>query len=109
MTTKNKIPGDILKTMRIIDKQTISVSIDGLNIKMSRKQYDELMKCTLFQFDNTNQKEGDEIPSGFYLVDTKTKSAKFKWLCPMKKSTVSITVNERIFKVNAPWIGFSYA
>lgn len=50
MITKNKLPGDILKIMKKVDHQPMNVNIHGLSIKMSRKQFDELMKCTLFTF-----------------------------------------------------------
>lgn len=109
MASKNKIPGDILRVMRNVDKQPMKVDISGIVVDMSRKQFDELMKCIVFQFNRKNQPEGDVPPDGFYLVDTKTKTATFKWLAIIKPSATSLDVNGRIFKVNQPWKDFTYA
>lgn len=103
-----KLPGDIARVIKKVDNQAMTVYIDGLSIKMSRKQYDELMKCTLFKF-NPAPTEGDTPPDGFYLVDTKTKVCTFKWLAIIKKNAIIMNVNDRAFKVNQPWKGFTYA
>lgn len=104
MITKNKLPGDILKIMKKVDQQPMNVKIHGLSIKMSRKQFDELMKCTLFTFPSSVE------PDGFYLVDKKARKATFKWSVPsLKSSDVTIDVEGRVFKVNQPWKGYLYA
>lgn len=76
---------------------------------MSRKQFNELMKCTLFTFPQISE-EGDTPPNGFYLVDTKAQRAIFKWSAPtLKTSDITIDVEGRVFKVNQPLKGYTYA
>jgi hypothetical protein len=87
----------------------MTVNINDTNVKMSREEFNVLMKTTYFQFDNTNQKEGDHIPNGFYLVDGKTRECKWVFGFNVSVSAIEIKVADRKFKVNQPWKGYTYA
>lgn len=108
MATKTKIPGDILRIMRNVDKQTMRVNISGLVVDMTRRQFDTLMKCIVFEFPGITT-EGDAPADGFYLVDTKTKTATLQYEAILKHNTTALEVNGRIFKVNTPWKGYTYS
>ncbi|HLD91490.1 MAG TPA: hypothetical protein VI911_10880 [Patescibacteria group bacterium] len=106
---KDQLPGDIQKLMNKVQKQTITVRLGNYDVQMTREKFTNLCKCEVFNMDNRNQAEGDEVPSGFYLMDHKAKTGKLILEVPFEKSDVGISVQGRTFKVERPLKGYTYA
>ena len=113
---QQKLPGDVLKIMKSVDKQIIDVIIttshgpdEPFTCKMTRNIYNQVMKSTLIYFDNTNQTEGDKVHSGFYSHEPKTTVWQLIYDLNLFKNDVHAKVNGMTFQVTKPRVGHTYA
>ena len=113
---QTKLPGEIARVIKAVNNQLVDVKIitsagvdEPIAFKVKREVYDQIMKSTLIKFDNTNQAEGDKIPSGFYINEFKTA----KWFliheCPLYLNDKTAIVNDRKFPITQPRKNHIYA
>ena len=103
MAKAERLPSDILKIVNKVNKQQVKLNIKGKETNISRSKYDQLMKSDLFFF------EDDSHFPGFYIADKKQRKAILVMPLPsLKRADVVIQVNDRSFKVNQKWRGFTY-